>query len=136
MLLAEDNQINQLIAVGLLRKLGYIPDIVATGLAVLEAVQATPYDIILMDCQMPEMDGYDAARAIRRLEESSEPGSRLPVHIIAVTAHAMEGDREKCIAAGMDGYLSKPIRFQELQTILEQWQTSGQIEARQSERSD
>jgi two-component system sensor histidine kinase/response regulator len=122
-LLAEDNHVNQIIARGLLRKLGYGVDIVADGLAALEALKSIPYDIVFMDCQMPEMDGYDAARTIRKREQSSAVVSngKAPVHIIAITANAMEGDREKCLVAGMDDYLSKPIRLQELQAVLERW---------------
>jgi CheY-like chemotaxis protein len=122
-LLAEDNPVNQLVAKGLLRKLGYDADIVANGVAVLEALKSTPYDIILMDCQMPEMDGFSAARAIRTREHSSDQGShrRSPVHIIAITANAMMGDRQKCLAAGMDDYLSKPMHLSELEAVLEHW---------------
>jgi two-component system sensor histidine kinase/response regulator len=126
-LLAEDNQINQLIALGLLRKLGYRGDTVANGLAALEALEATRYDILFMDCQMPEMDGYDAARAIRIREQSSDQGSNweFPIHIVAITANAMEGDREKCLAAGMNDYVSKPIRLQELRAVLERWKVGA-----------
>jgi PAS domain S-box-containing protein len=121
-LLAEDNQINQLIALGLLRKLGYRADTVPNGLAALEALQSTHYDLILMDCQMPEMDGYDATRSIRRREQSADQGfNGSPIHIIAITANAMKGDREKCLAAGMDDYVSKPIRLQDLRAALERW---------------
>jgi two-component system, sensor histidine kinase SagS len=121
-LLAEDNQINQLIALGLLRKLGYRADTVVNGLAALEALQSTRYDLILMDCQMPEMDGYDAARSIRRREQSADQGvNGSPIHIIAITANAMKGDREKCLAAGMNDYVTKPIRLQELRAVLERW---------------
>ena len=121
--MAEDNHTNQLVALGLLRKLGYGADIVVNGLAALEALKSIPYDIILMDCHMPEMDGYDATRAIRIREQSSDQGFnwKSPVHIIAITASAMQGDREKCLAAGMDDYLSKPIRLQELQAVLKRW---------------
>jgi two-component system, sensor histidine kinase and response regulator len=130
-LLAEDNQINQLIAVGLLLKLGHETDIVTNGLGVLEALKTTPYDIIFMDCQMPEMDGYEAARTIRAQEQSGDRtrGWSLPIYIIAITANAMEGDREKCLAAGMDSYLSKPIRLPELQAAFEHWKAYSQIEA-------
>jgi two-component system sensor histidine kinase/response regulator len=121
-LLAEDNHINQFIALGLLRKLGYRADTVANGLIALEALQSTHYDLILMDCQMPEMDGYDTARSIRKRELSADQVfHRSPIHIIAITAHAMKGDREKCLAAGMDDYVSKPIRLQELRAALERW---------------
>ena len=127
-LLAEDNHINQLIAVDQLRKLGYVADVVPNGLAVLEALKLVPYDIILMDCQMPEMDGYDAATAIRIGEQTSDPGFNLTarVYIIAITANAMKGDREKCLAAGMDDYVSKPIRLPQLQAALERWKAAIQ----------
>jgi two-component system, sensor histidine kinase and response regulator len=130
-LLAEDNQINQLIAVGLLLKLGYKTDVVTNGFGVLEALKTNPYNIIFMDCQMPEMDGYEAARTIRAQEQSADQtgGWSLPIYIIAITANAMEGDREKCLAAGMDNYLSKPIRLPELQAALEHWKAYSQINA-------
>jgi signal transduction histidine kinase/DNA-binding response OmpR family regulator len=127
-LLAEDNSVNQLVAAGLLRKLGYGADIVGDGLAALEALKSSSYDIIFMDCQMPELDGYDATRAIRALEQCSDHGgtSKSPVHIVAITANAMEGDREKCFAAGMDDYVAKPIRLNPLQAVLERWMAGTQ----------
>jgi two-component system, sensor histidine kinase and response regulator len=111
-----------------LRKLGYETDTVTNGLGALEAAKSIPYDIIFMDCQMPEMDGYDAARAIRAQEQRSDQGAarEFQVYIIAITANAMEGDREACLAAGMDDYLSKPIRLQELQAVLEHWKAYAQ----------
>jgi CheY-like chemotaxis protein len=122
--MAEDNRTNQLVSLGLLRKLGYDADIVANGLKALEALTSTPYDVIFMDCQMPEMDGYDTTRAIRTREQSStkRSGLKTPIHIIALTANAMQGDREKCLAAGMNDYLCKPIRLQELEAVLERWE--------------
>jgi two-component system, sensor histidine kinase and response regulator len=119
-LLAEDNHTTQRVALGLLRKLGYGADTVPNGLAALEALKSISYDIILMDCQMPEMDGYETTRAIRKREKSSNQccSWKSPIYIIAMTANAMQGDREKCLAAGMDDYLSKPIRLQELQAVL------------------
>jgi two-component system, sensor histidine kinase and response regulator len=120
-LLAEDDSINQQVALRHLRKLGYQADLVASGWEVLEALKLVPYDLILMDCQMPEMDGYEATRAIRKQERSLEhPCPWIsPVYIIALTAHAMQGDREKCLASGMDDYLTKPMRVAELHAALE-----------------
>jgi two-component system sensor histidine kinase/response regulator len=131
-LLAEDNMVNQMVGLALLEKCGYRADTVADGNAVLEALSCTPYDVILMDCQMPEMDGYEATRAIRKREQSLDncgPGGIPAVYIIAMTANAMQGDREKCLAAGMDDYLSKPMRGPELQAALERWQQAAKIKS-------
>lgn len=111
-LLAEDNAINQKVALLMLKRLGYSADVAANGLEVLQALDRQPYDIVLMDVQMPEMDGFDAARRIR---ERWPNGPK----IIAITAYALEGDRERCLDAGMDDYISKPIQLEELKIALE-----------------
>jgi two-component system, sensor histidine kinase and response regulator len=120
-LLAEDNRTNQQVALGHLSKLGYRLDVVASGREVLEALKLVSYDVVLMDCQMPEMDGYEATRLIRKQEQSfGKPCPwNPPVYIIAVTANAMQVDRETCLAAGMNDYLTKPVRAAELQAALE-----------------
>ena len=125
--MAEDNTVNQQVAVEQFAKLGYSADTVANGLEAIEALQRIPYEIVFMDCMMPEMDGYEAAVQIRQLERQRAPGfePRQPVHIIAMTANAMQGDREKCLAAGMNDYVSKPVRTAELKRALEQWRPEG-----------
>lgn len=111
-LIADDNAVNQKISVALLRKLGYTADAVGNGLEVLQALGKIPYEIILMDCEMPELDGYEATKQIR-LKESR------PIYIIALTANAMQGDRETCLACGMDDYVSKPMRVDDLAAALD-----------------
>lgn len=117
-LIAEDNPINQKVAAGQLKELGYESEIAASGVQVLEALRRGGFDLILMDCQMPVMDGYEATRRIRAGTELS--WREIP--IVAMTANAMQGDREKCLAAGMNDYLSKPIEEEELKAVLERWQ--------------
>ena len=117
-LLAEDNVTNQQVALGILAKLGFNADIAANGREAIQALETIPYDIVLMDVQMPEMDGLEATRAIRS-GKTGVPNPRIP--IIAMTAHAMKGDRERCLEAGMDDYISKPIAPQALAEALEKW---------------
>jgi CheY-like chemotaxis protein len=132
-LLAEDNLVNQKVALRILERMGYRADIVANGLEVLEALQRQSYDVVLMDLQMPEMDGLEATRQIiQEWTDNAEPKNNKNItqtrrkyrpRIIAMTANAMHGDRETCLAAGMDDYVSKPIVIEELIAALKR---SGQ----------
>ncbi len=113
-LLAEDTPANQEVAVKMLQKLGYRVDCVANGREAVNAVMAQRYDLVLMDCQMPEMDGFEATRVLRSMN-----GDRMP--IIALTANAMKGDREKCLGVGMDDYLTKPVKLHAMAAMLKRW---------------
>jgi signal transduction histidine kinase/ActR/RegA family two-component response regulator len=117
-LLAEDNIVNQKVALRILKQIGHEADVVTNGNQVLEALQQQRYDIILMDVQMPEMDGLEASRQIRDMEQER---NLAPIKIIAVTANAMSEDRDRCLAAGMNDYLCKPVKIDELRKMLQRW---------------
>jgi len=118
LLVVEDNLVNQKVAIGVLDNLGYGADAVPDGESALRALRAKDYDLVLMDCRMPGIDGYEATRRIR---QSAEPVRNPRIPVIAMTAHAMAGDREKCLAAGMDDYLTKPIQPAALEAALGTW---------------
>jgi len=128
-LLAEDNRVNQLLAVRMLEKQGHKVVAVQNGREALDAISSDTFDVALIDVQMPDMNGLEAARLIR--EKELETGkSRLP--LVALTAHAMTGDRERCLAAGMDGYVSKPINPRQLFAVIREVTASALIEERAS----
>ena len=124
-LLAEDNPVNQMVAVGILKSLGLETVAVSNGRDALDALLLSPFDLVLMDCQMPVLDGYETTRLLRALPDSSAPpGASLPpakIPVVAMTANAMRGDREKCIAAGMDDYVAKPVQVAQLAATLSKW---------------
>jgi CheY-like chemotaxis protein len=117
-LVAEDNPVNQMVAQAMINKLGYQADIVANGLETINALRMIPYDLVLMDCRMPEMDGFEATRLIRK-EESKVLDHDIP--IIAMTASAMSGDKEICLHAGMNDFISKPVRKETLEQMISAW---------------
>jgi two-component system, sensor histidine kinase and response regulator len=124
-LIADDNGVNRAVALGQLRALGYAAEAVADGSEVVRALEQVPYDVILMDCQMPQLDGYQTTKNIRTREQALDGLCpwKTPIHIIAMTVHALDGEREKCLAVGMDDYVSKPVRDFELKVALERAQT-------------
>jgi CheY-like chemotaxis protein len=139
--LAEDNEINQMVASEILFKAGYRCDIVATGRAALEAIIDDEYDLVLMDCQMPDLDGFEATRAIREHEREVAPQGVVPrIPIIALTANAAKGDRGHCLSAGMDAYVTKPIDPSQLigtiDTLLATASNPEQVETASSETAE
>ena len=115
-LVVEDNIVNQKVAMKMLEKLGSHADVAANGLEAVKMVGQFSYDLVFMDCQMPEMDGYEATAEIRRTE-----GTSRHTPIIAMTAHAMQGDRERCLEAGMDDYISKPVKKEVIFEMTRKW---------------
>jgi PAS domain S-box-containing protein len=132
-LLVEDNKVNQMVGSKVLQNLGYRYEIANNGLEAVQAFEARSYDAVLMDCQMPEMDGYEATGAIRRMEADTAAARRTP--IIAMTAAAMEGDREACLASGMDDFITKPVRLEIVATVLARWVGSHATPADEHELS-
>ena len=118
-LVVEDNDVSRKLSVEILLQRGYQVDTAASGVEALDLFSSNRYDIVLMDCQMPEMDGYDTATAIRRTE-----GSRSHVPIVAVTAHALPGERERCLDSGMDDFLAKPFFPEQLLAVVNKWEAS------------
>jgi CheY-like chemotaxis protein/HPt (histidine-containing phosphotransfer) domain-containing protein len=132
-LLCDDNLINQKVALRLLQQMGYKSDVANNGIEGLQAIERQPYDLIFMDVQMPGMDGLEATRQIReKQKDTGAPGHanfKSVAAIVAMTANAMQGDREKCLAAGMDDYLSKPVRPEDVRQIIERWGPRAQVVA-------
>lgn len=120
-LLCDDNQINLKVALRILQQLGYKADTAKNGREAIEAMQRQPYDLVFMDVQMPEMDGHEATRVIRERQERGDANFKPSIVVIAITASVLQGDREKCLAAGMDDYLGKPVRPEDIRLIIERW---------------
>jgi len=128
-LLCDDNIVNQKVAVRLLQQMGYRADLAANGVEALQALDRQPYEMVFMDVMMPEMGGFEATTMIRERQKqpSQHPNYQTPIVIVAMTASAMQGDREKCLAAGMDDYIAKPVRLEDIRAIFERW---GPVAAR------
>ncbi|MCA9018175.1 MAG: response regulator, partial [Planctomycetaceae bacterium] len=133
-LLAEDNNINLMYVTELMVQLGCMCDTATNGLQAVDAVQQHEYDLILMDCQMPELDGFEATRRIRQLESAGTLRGHIP--IVALTANAIKGDRERCFDAGMDEYLSKPVQKNQIINVLERLLSKKQVSANEDIKSD
>jgi CheY-like chemotaxis protein len=118
-LVADDNLVNQKVAVRFLQSAGYTADVVSNGREAITALRRGDHSLVLMDVQMPEMDGLEATRRIREAQAAREPGFTRVIHIVAMTANAMSGDRELSLAAGMDDYLSKPLKPSSLKSVLD-----------------
>ena len=118
----EDNRVNQKVAQRMLHKLGVSVDTADNGLKVIQIAQRISFDVIFMDCQMPEMDGFTATAELRKTEHDCEPRT-----IIAMTANAMQGDRERCISAGMNDFIAKPVRIAELERVLRTWTSTHRL---------
>ncbi len=131
LLLVDDNAINQKVALRLFQQMGYQADVAGNGIEAVDAVRRKTYDIVFMDVQMPEMDGLEATRQIRNWERARPATLGAPLVIVAMTANAMQGDREKCLQSGMNDYLPKPVRPETLQTAMEQW--GGKLQARRND---
>jgi CheY-like chemotaxis protein len=124
-LVAEDNPVNRELVQTMLELIGFRVDAVVNGREAVNAFNHKRYDLILMDCQMPELDGYDAVRLIREQEEAVASGVHTP--IVALTAHAMPSDRDRCLSAGMDGYISKPFRLERLREVMDRWLRPNEV---------
>jgi len=130
-LLCDDNAINQKVATRLLQQMGYQPDLAVNGIEAVTATENIKYDMIFMDVQMPEMDGLEATRIIRERQQdkSRHPNYDNQLIIVAMTASAMPGDRDKCISAGMDDYLAKPVRPEDIRSVVERWASAAKAKA-------
>ena len=123
-LMVEDNPINQMVAQKMLEKIGLKATIANNGIEALQCLDQQSFDLVLMDCQMPEMDGFDATREIRKLDIKALDQKHLPV--VAMTANVMSGDRERCLEVGMDDYIGKPVQRDQLATVLKKWLVNTQ----------